>query len=284
MDPCFAVGLSNMPLQLSIPPKRHRVESRRCLGGGLAADGAEAAPPLNGKAFDGRSFCRCPILAVKIFPVRNRMAKRQDRRPMNPLLARICASLIACSAFTVVGLGCGFRTALDPGRIPQRHRTSHAECSMVRASGPFSCRCPSDTGKACTCAGDECGSDADCRAKRSGRCLAIDPYVPTVATCSYDECQKDTDCPDEVPCDCRESTDSYLPNRCLAGSDCQVDSDCGIHGFCSPSRFGQWCGQTYNCHSMADTCIDDSDCGNSGCNFDPGIGHWRCGGDCGPQP
>ena len=226
------------------------------------------------------------MLAVKMSLVRNRTPTRRDRRPMNPLhpLARICASLITCSVFTVVGFGCGFRTALDPGRIPQRHRPSHVECAIARAGGPFPCRCPSDAGKTCTCSADECGSDADCRAKRNGRCLAIDPYAPAVATCSYDDCLKDTDCPIDVPCDCRESTDSHLPNRCLAGSDCQIDSDCGIHGFCSPSRFGQWCGQTNHCHSAVDTCIDDRDCKNNGCNFDTGLGHWTCGGDCGPQP
>jgi len=192
--------------------------------------------------------------------------------------------LIVYCVFAVAGLACGFRTPLDPSRVPQRHRSGHAQCSVARASGPLSCRCPADAGRACTCVGDECGSDADCRAKRNGRCLASDPYAPSVATCSYDDCQQDTDCSDNVPCACRESKDSYLPNRCLEGSDCQVDSDCGVHGYCSPSRFGQWCGQTYHCHKANDACIDDSDCESSGCNFDSERGHWLCGGDCGPPP
>ena len=94
----------------------------------------------------------------------------------------------------------------------------------------------------------------------------------------------DRDCPSGVPCGCRESAASYLPNYCVSGSDCRVDADCGPGGFCSPSQFDQWCGPTYHCHQPSDTCIDVSDCIGTGCNFDPQSGHWACGGDCGPVP
>ena len=188
--------------------------------------------------------------------------------------------------------GCGFRTPLDdaappdtrPRRVPQRHRAEAAPCPGSRAAGPFSCRCPTGTGASCICEGDDCGSDTDCRAMRNGRCIIKDPYTPSKADCSYDDCMSDSDCAGHVPCECRESAASFLPNTCLVGSDCQIDADCGADGFCSPSQFGQWCGQTYHCHRPSDTCIDDSDCSGDGCNFDTQVGHWSCGGDCGLQP
>jgi hypothetical protein len=67
-----------------------------------------------------------------------------------------------------------------------------------------------------------------------------------------------------------------------------VDAVCGVGGFCSPSQYGQWCGTVYYCHTPADTCLNDSDCPSvgvyPGCNFDPAMQHWACGGGCGPVP
>ena len=205
----------------------------------------------------------------------------------------IALTLIACAMAIE---GCGYRTALhhhpDAGRattpdayvrVPQRHRPVGDTCPLKRGTGSFTCACPSADGSSCTCPGEACGQDSDCRERRNGRCLEIRP-LPS-PSCSYDECVLDTDCPVGVPCSCRESEASALPNLCLTGSDCRIDADCGPGGFCSPSRFGQWCGTTYHCHKPSDTCLDDSDCTGMGCNFDTQNDLWSCGGDCDPpQP
>ena len=200
---------------------------------------------------------------------------------------------LALAAGVLASGGCGFRTALydQPDasqsaapdtylRIPQRHRPIGATCPLSRGAGPFTCACPSADGSSCVCPGDTCGRDLDCRERRNGRCIELGPL--SRPSCSFDECMRDTDCPSGVPCDCRESVDSYLPNTCLTGSDCRINGDCGPGGFCSPSRFGQWCGTTYHCHKPSDTCLDDSDCAGKGCNFDTQSVRWSCGGDCGP--
>ena len=205
------------------------------------------------------------------------------------------AALFVMVAAELGHSSCGFRTALydhqardagqDEGvsRIPQRHRpVGNTFCPGMRGPGLFTCRCPSGDGTSCTCPGDTCGRDSDCGDRRSGRCIELGPLP--IAQCSYDECMADTDCSTGVPCACRESATSNLPNTCLAGSDCRIDSDCPAGGYCSPSQFGQWCGFTYHCHRASDTCIDDSDCDGVGCNFDTQTGHWACGGDCGPPP
>lgn len=202
---------------------------------------------------------------------------------------------LALGACVMAIAGCGFRTALydQPDasraatadvyvRVPQRHRPIGATCPLSRGPGPFTCACPSADGLSCTCPGEACGRDADCKERRNGRCIESSP--PPRPACSYDECVSDTDCPVGVPCACRESEASFMPNLCLSGSDCRIDADCGPGGFCSPSRFGQWCGATYHCHTPSDTCLDDSDCTGMGCNFDTQSDRWSCGGDCGPPP
>jgi hypothetical protein len=166
------------------------------------------------------------------------------------------------------------KNAQDAGtRTPLLHRSAGATCPTERAPGlndgpPFKCSalpCPM------------CGRDSDCTNGTNGRCLS---GPDSIAACSYDECFSDADCPASTPCDCRDSASSSTANRCLSGSDCRVDSDCGPGNFCSPSQHGQWCGFKYHCHTVSDTCLDDSDCVGAGCNFDEQTGHWACGGDC----
>ena len=97
-----------------------------------------------------------------------------------------------------------------------------------------------------------------------------------------------------------------------------MDSDCGPCGYCSPSEANaacecfsvamcallplsqrgtcspgpcscaDSCGHGYFCHTLGDTCVDDSDCGkDSGntdlaCNYDVPSGTWTCSVCLGP--
>lgn len=154
--------------------------------------------------------------------------------------------------------------------VPLRHRAAGSTCPSER--GP---------GNGAGFGAGECAMDTDCTAGDNGRCLVTGPAP--FSYCSYDECFDDSDC-NGLPCECRTSAASFFANVCVADSNCQVDSDCGPGGYCSPSRFEQWCGSAYYCHTAADTCVNDTDCENSGCNYDAQAGHWSCGGDCGPPP
>jgi hypothetical protein len=169
-------------------------------------------------------------------------------------------------------------------RVPANHRSSASICPALRGAmspnpiGP-GCTDPADGG---FCRFYQCNQDSDCKEGANGRCGDFLP-LPSLM-CSYDACFGDADCPAGVPCDCRQSAASSDANRCLGGSSCRVDADCGFGGYCSPSKFGQWCGSYYCCHTPDDKCVDDSDCTGVGCNFDTKVGYWACGGDCGPPP
>lgn len=125
----------------------------------------------------------------------------------------------------------------------------------------------------------ECQSDADCTKGKNGRCT----YGPSLSSvCSYDECVADADC-GAGACDCRNEAFSGA-NVCFRGN-CVVDADCG-GGFCSPSGTALTSNCRSNvpagafgffCHSAADRCIDDADCGEgSSCLFLPDVGHFAC--------
>jgi hypothetical protein len=152
----------------------------------------------------------------------------------------------------------------------------------------------------------DCLRDADCTAGVNGRCTTPGLPFAICGLCSYDECFSDADCSSGVPCACRASAGDAQANHCLTASNCAVDADCGPGGYCSPSvvddfcfcpstalcdatdkcyagttevpcACGDSCGHGTFCHTKADTCLDDEDCGTSGtCNFDKLAGHWQC--------
>lgn len=101
-----------------------------------------------------------------------------------------------------------------------------------------------------------------------------------------DNCMQDSDCASGGVCSCAGNT--FAPqlhpsaNTCVA-SNCRVDSDCGPGGYCSPT-VSAGCGsfygvQGYDCHTPADSCINDADCTPASggyCAFAPEVGHWAC--------
>jgi hypothetical protein len=101
-----------------------------------------------------------------------------------------------------------------------------------------------------------------------------------------DECLVDTDCSNGGVCSCAGNTFEYAHatrNLCVAAN-CRTDADCGSE-VCSPSDgdLGPFYGaQGYYCHTAADACGNDSDCGtdSSGrkgyCMFSAQVSHWTC--------
>jgi len=87
----------------------------------------------------------------------------------------------------------------------------------------------------------------------NGRCFPWEGLV-SEGGCSYDECFADSGCGAGTPCICRSSATDNSANVCDVGGNCAVDSDCGKGGYCSPSVGG------YFCHTVADLCVNDSDC------------------------
>jgi hypothetical protein len=95
----------------------------------------------------------------------------------------------------------------------------------------------------------------------------------------------DTDCASGQTCACHDSPyKGGLDNACVAGT-CRVDSDCGPGDYCSPSTDTNSCGFLvgYFCHTLADECIDDTDCkmpmpvvGIATCAYSSSVGHWQC--------
>jgi hypothetical protein len=190
----------------------------------------------------------------------------------------------------------------SPARVPASHRASGASCPRIRAAihpTPTDTMCDSDSSVCQELF--PCTQDSDCSEGSNGRCgQSAAPFRDLV--CSYDTCFSDSDCADDTPCECRTGPTDSTNNACVTASDCQVDSDCGAGGYCSPSLVndfcfcpspalcgpgdscspgpcscGDSCGHGYFCHTPADTCVDDSDCGSNGtCNFDSLAKHWTC--------
>jgi hypothetical protein len=169
------------------------------------------------------------------------------------------------------------------GGAPVDHRAAGVACPQQRGPGMLPASCDYDSGPA-----PGCLHDSDCTQGNNGRCSHPDltPAI-CVTACSYDECFSDTDCPAKTPCACRQSATDSTANTCVGGSQCRIDSDCGPGGYCSPSAgFGAFqCGIAYFCHTAADTCLNDTDCGAAKCQYDRVAGHWHCGGaTCAPPP
>jgi hypothetical protein len=190
------------------------------------------------------------------------------------------------------------------GRAPRNHRAAGALCPAARGPAKLPDGCNPDAGMSPAGLAD-CLRDTDCTAGSNGRCTSP-PIFAICGLCSYDDCAADADCPGGAPCQCRASETDGAPNRCQTASNCTVDADCGPGGFCSPSvvddfcfcpstalcapsdkcyagttevrcACGDSCGHGYFCHTKADTCLDDEDCGTSGsCNFDKLAGRWQC--------
>jgi Cys-rich repeat protein len=91
---------------------------------------------------------------------------------------------------------------------------------------------------------------------------------------------QDTDCPTGQTCACHGAAySSGAGNTCIQGN-CRVDSDCGSGGYCSPAENSMSCGGVlgYYCHTAADLCVNDSDCGSDlqVCTYSTTAGHWEC--------
>jgi hypothetical protein len=197
-------------------------------------------------------------------------------------------------------------TPLVP-RVPLKHRAAAEACDRERPPGSVSqfydvaapddaepCTTDADctppptctdclavcvstsAGKVCiNSSGSECIRDADCSTGENGRC-----EFRRGLACTYDECFADGDCNRGGPCGCEGGVWSDS-NACLLGN-CRTDAECGS-GYCSPS-FGD-CGDYsgvigYYCHTPEDTCVDDTDCSESGagyCMYRPEVAHWACG-------
>lgn len=193
----------------------------------------------------------------------------------------------------------------NAGRVPRKHRAAGSACPQDRGSVALPDNCFADGGADPGLVG--CLHDAECTAGTNGRCMRVALFGPCVTSCSYDGCFDDGDCPSYAPCACRASAPEVSANSCLTASNCQVDSDCGVNGYCSPSvpgelcfcpaaalcepgtshcyagttevpcACGDSCGHGYFCHTEADGCVDDEDCGTSGtCNYDTLAGRWQC--------
>ena len=102
-----------------------------------------------------------------------------------------------------------------------------------------------------------------------------------------DQCLVDGDCSGGGVCSCAGNTFEYAHatrNLCVLAN-CRTDADCS-HEDCSPSLGdgGPFYGvQGYYCHTSADTCVNDSDCGTDSlgrhgyCMFSAQVAHWICG-------
>ena len=158
---------------------------------------------------------------------------------------------------------------------PAVHRASAVACDHTR---------PSDEPNVPDAGFTQCHTNAECTQGENGRCTANGHIGGW--NCSYDLCFVDSDCPtasggEPELCECGIQADN---NVCLPGN-CRVDADCGNGGFCSPSlgSCGNYSGfEAYHCHTQADECMDDSDCGPNAspsgayCAFIPAVGHWQC--------
>lgn len=192
--------------------------------------------------------------------------------------------LAGCNGSSLSTAADGARPAGDGSiRVPALHRASGSACPTARGAGSV-CTLDLGTGP------NACLVDSDCTAGTNGRCFSPNGpggvrCMPTA--CSYDDCSSDSDCPSRVPCLCRDSAADSNANLCVTGGNCAVDADCGPGGYCSPGGYDDFCSTpVYFCHTPADTCIDNTDCAQSGsrpvlaCNYDLRSGHFACSEVC----
>ncbi len=201
-------------------------------------------------------------------------------------MTKACLLLLPLIMHSVASCGADANGAVtaDAGRqpTPKRHRAAPASCPEERASGSVSvgteCFAPAlGNGIAI-----QCVNDADCVAGSNGRCV-LGPKA-CITYCTYDTCFSDAECPGSQPCECRDSALSSVANSCVAGGNCRVDADCGLGGYCSPSLVGGSCNfdplvasTGYFCHTLHDSCLNDSDCDQSSrCAFDSQNERWTC--------
>ena len=163
-------------------------------------------------------------------------------------------------------------------REPAKHRPTAAACDRTRATNEPGAPTDPDFPRA------QCHAHAECTAGENGRCVGNghDGWA-----CTYDSCFADSDCNGGTSiakiCECEGGSRSDN-NVCLPGN-CAVDADCGTAGYCSPTLgdCGNFFGVVgYFCHTPADECVSDSDCGSNDasrmgyCAFKPTVGHWQC--------
>jgi hypothetical protein len=173
------------------------------------------------------------------------------------------------TGIVVVASGCGGTVQHTPVPLgfPEQHRATADACPATRPPSIVDAGTPSDAG---VFPGSDCQVDGDCTKGKNGRCM----YTRVGPTCTYDACAQDSECPSGNVCRC-ETTG----NRCVAGN-CATDAQCNNLG-CSPT-FGTSCGpysgvQGYYCHTVNDTCLNDSDCKEGGPGYCAYTGnHWEC--------
>jgi hypothetical protein len=162
-------------------------------------------------------------------------------------------------------------------RAPKLHRPSPIACSHDRAAGDAVAEIQSAS----------CYQDTACTTGANGRCL-VSKYAERTNSCSYDTCYADVDCGPLQVCSCRTPGEN-APNVCLNTGNCVVDADCGAGAYCSHSQqfANTFFDDAYYCHTATDTCLDDSDCANTGphvCAYDPSSHHWACAAFGGSPP
>lgn len=155
-------------------------------------------------------------------------------------------------------------------RTPERHRPTATMCDDERNDSPPDIPDPNPGPPYVNCT-----AHADCTEGANGRCIGNghDGWY-----CSYDECFSDDDCDEVCLCGGGFRGDH---NVCLRNGNCNVDLDCGAGGFCSPTygSCGDYSGTVaYYCHTPADECLDDADCGGypNYCAYDTVAGKWTC--------
>jgi hypothetical protein len=114
-----------------------------------------------------------------------------------------------------------------------------------------------------------CVRDEDCTAAPGGSCQRTISF----ARCAYNECDVGSDCGPAARCEC------FGVRQCIPAS-CFADSECEAGHRCEPT-LALVCGNLnapvgYHCHSAADECQSDADCGNLSCVFDPEVSRWAC--------
>jgi hypothetical protein len=166
---------------------------------------------------------------------------------------------------------------------PVSHRPDDSECQVAAPVG--TCHATSSTTDNTEAV---CHTDSQCATGTNGRCQQLTGLSYDYCACTYDTCTTDGDCGPGQTCACHgaPNTDG-AGNTCVPGN-CRVDGDCGPGGYCSPSYGGepiQGCPvagrglQGYYCHTVSDTCLDQSDCPNpfaESCAYSATMGFWRC--------
>lgn len=124
----------------------------------------------------------------------------------------------------------------------------------------------------------KCEFDSECTAGNNGDCVFYyDPYDSTYAGtgCRYG-CNVDADCATGTVCECTGGNNTCVPATCA------TDDDCEGNRLCMRSEYFDGCGTViqYACQSPKDECIQHADCRpESGCGFDPSVGHHKCIGE-----